>query len=245
VLRHGTEIACVGVLLASCATVTREQLATHFELTAGEEQGCHESAVRYSRVEGSTDGRSIRIRSEFWECVEAYRAQVKQKHDASVAAANQQLAMQEAQERADAQAASTQRAQEKLAVKQHDPDVKDQLLSALLCSHAEWHRSAMNDIAAEHKYSAIGGAVNLSRLSMLQDRIRAIDNSDGAVRRSIAEMSRKPLSCSDPLTYRLSHCLNVNLPLPDGKMTTLAPFPSDKVNCADQDIRDLMAIVSQ
>jgi hypothetical protein len=78
--------------------------------------------------------------------------------------------------------------------------------SSWLCYGKAARDAAMAAIAKEKKYSRIGGVVNLSRLSQLQDDVRAADEKIDQARAGLRQAHAKPFPCSHPGVAAFVEC---------------------------------------
>jgi hypothetical protein len=137
--------------------------------------------------------------NQFKRCVLGYRtnaqAREARKRAGELKRAEEEAAAQkQEQERAEAMALDKKIEAAAQAVIDN-PKTSQVVLSILLCRRSQDRAETMAALAKDRKYSRIGGAVNLTRRAELQDDLAATDEALKALRLSLRDIKRPPLSC--------------------------------------------------
>jgi len=81
------------------------------------------------------------------------------------------------------------------------------ILSALICGEMAARAETMSSIAKERRYSKIGGVINLSRMSELQDDVASHDDSIRSARAALKGRKLPGLPCKDKTVRLFAACL--------------------------------------
>jgi hypothetical protein len=176
--------------------------------------GCTAAFVAGNAAEQNARREEAQRAREQWEADRAQRQaaeekalfEQRQRLEQKAAESNQK----EAERRQQAEEAAEREEQRKkdLAEAEEDPEVMRAVWSLVICYWADVRADALREIAAEKKYSKIGGAVNLARLHGEQDRIRVADERTERAKSALGDFRAKPLSCKHKGFRDLMPCMH-------------------------------------
>jgi hypothetical protein len=177
--------------------------------------GCTAALMAANAAEQNARREEAQRTREKWEADRAQRqaaeeeARRKWREESQWEAAKARQEEVERQQQIEKESAEREEQRKKtLAEAEEDPKVMQAIWSLVICYWADVRADALREIAAEKKYSKIGGVVNLARLHGEQDRIRLADERTERAKSALADFRARPLSCKHKGFSEMMPCVH-------------------------------------
>lgn len=114
-----------------------------------------------------------------------------------------------------------------------------QSVSGYVCGLRAARATTEKLIADERRYSEEAGVVNLARLQMLKEQLRAIDRGAEDEKKKLHDVGRELFPCDSMagqgIVGKIARCVPVRVQMPDDVIEFKAP--GSKQECSDKDVR--------
>lgn len=231
--KHSATLSALAALAGACASARAPAptLAQRYRLSGEEMQSCSWEADAAARSEDMelADRTQKAAAASLMECVRnlherqsAAREALAERGRDLVARREREADEFQAKEKSRREAEIDQEAQAQFdrAVENRlrEPKTLAIVVSAEICGLAEWRRDDLNEISTEKKYSAVGGSLNLMKMSALQSLLRALDEKLALTKSAMKTKRIAMRACSDSTVARLANCLTLQVVLPTSLM---------------------------